>query len=411
MNLAFRTNTVFLILLTAIVFFLFRSLSQDEQGLIFFLAVVFIIFMFHIGSLTSQNTKQQLTIESLRESVRQSPNYSSAILESLMSLIPLGILFINAEGKIELFSPKWLEWLGKIQEELNLKDFKAHSDVFRGLNQALKNQKSSELVWRDKERYYQLYITPIRSEKTFLGILVTATDISSYKNYEKIQSDFIADLSHELNTPVASVIGATNILKNNGAKLSKTEYQDFLSIIEKESARIARLLNELLELKKFGSGYHTLLKQSVRLRPLVAECFAAFKTPIEEKKLDVQLEIAPDLVVHVDEDKFRQIFLNLLSNSIRYTNEGSISVVATQQDECVAITFSDTGMGIEPENLDRIFDRFFRTDYARTRIAGGSGLGLSITREIIKRHQGTIDVKSTVGVGTTFYITIPNQKS
>jgi signal transduction histidine kinase len=141
---------------------------------------------------------------------------------------------------------------------------------------------------------------------------------------------------------------------------------------------------------------------------MLKEVESIYQIQLNEKKLKVFLEIPKKIEVFVDRDKFFRIFSNLLSNAIRYTEKGNISIITELKNQNLIIYFSDTGQGIEPQNLDRIFDRFYRTDSARTRVGGGTGLGLAITRAIVQAHQGTIEVASKLGKGTTFTITIPH---
>jgi signal transduction histidine kinase len=169
------------------------------------------------------------------------------------------------------------------------------------------------------------------------------------------------------------------------------------------------LIHELTDLSKIGDhGFQTLIKSKIFLRELLTEVEAIYQIQLKEKGLTVQYNIPKTLEVFVDRDKFFRIFSNLLSNAIRYTDKGQIRILTEVKNQNLILYFSDTGQGIEPQNLDRIFDRFYRTDSARSRVGGGTGLGLAITRAIVQAHQGTIEVTSKLGQGTTFTITIPH---
>jgi signal transduction histidine kinase len=256
---------------------------------------------------------------------------------------------------------------------------------------------------------FQGSLFPLMIEKTFYGLLVTSIDITKISQLETIQSDFLADISHEIKTPLAAILGASEILNQSERKLTTDETKDFQSMIVSESSRLQRLIHELTDLSKIGNqGFQTLIKSKVGLRELLLEVEAIYQIQLKEKGLITQYTIPNNLVVFVDRDKFFRIFSNLFSNAIRYTDKGQIRITTEVKKQSLILYFSDTGQGIEPQNLDRIFDRFYRTDSARTRVGGGTGLGLAITRAIIQAHQGTIEVTSKMGQGTTFTITIPH---
>jgi signal transduction histidine kinase len=180
-------------------------------------------------------------------------------------------------------------------------------------------------------------------------------------------------------------------------------------MIVSESSRLQRLIHELTDLSKIGDqGFQTLLKSKVSLSDIFDEVEAIYQIQLKEKELKFIHDIPKKINVFVDRDKFFRIFSNLLSNAIRYTEKGNITITTEIKKQNLILYFSDSGQGIEPQNLDRIFDRFYRTDAARTRVGGGTGLGLAITRAIVQAHQGTIEVTSKLGKGTTFTITIPH---
>jgi signal transduction histidine kinase len=320
------------------------------------------------------------------------------------------VLLINSEGKIMEATKLWYEAFEfSPNRSLVLNDFRKSTKLWSTINQGLATEKGAQFRWELGQRIFQGSSFPLVIKKTFYGLLVTAIDITKISQLETIQSDFLADISHEIKTPLAAILGASEILNQNERKLTKDETKDFQAMIVSESSRLQRLIHELTDLSKIGDhGFQTLIKSKTFLRELLTEVEAIYQIQLKEKGLTVQYNIPKTLEVFVDRDKFFRIFSNLLSNAIRYTDKGQIRILTEVKNQNLILYFSDTGQGIEPQNLDRIFDRFYRTDSARSRVGGGTGLGLAITRAIVQAHQGTIEVTSKLGQGTTFTITIPH---
>lgn len=332
------------------------------------------------------------------------------IVNTMFSQLDQYVLLINSEGKIIEATKLWYEAFEfPVNRALVLNDFRKSAKLWSTINQGLATEKGAQFRWELGQRIFQGSSFPLMIEMTFYGLLVTAIDITKISQLETIQSDFLADISHEIKTPLAAILGASEILNQTERKLTKEETKDFQSMIVSESSRLQRLIHELTDLSKIGNhGFQTLIKSKILLHDLLAEVEAIYQIQLKEKGLTVQYIIPKNFELFVDRDKFFRIFSNLLSNAIRYTDKGQICITTEIKKQNLILYFSDTGQGIEPQNLDRIFDRFYRTDSARTRVGGGTGLGLAITRAIVQAHQGTIEVTSKQGQGTTFTITIPH---
>jgi signal transduction histidine kinase len=332
------------------------------------------------------------------------------LIHKVFSQLDQYVLLINSDGKITEATKLWYEAFDMTpNQELTMNELRKSSKLWSTINQGLATEKGAQFRWELDQRIFQGSLFPLLLEKSFYGLLVTAFDITKISQLENIQSDFLADISHEIKTPLAAILGASEILNQTTRKLTKEESKDFQTMIVSESSRLQRLIHELTDLSKIGNqGFQTLIKSKVPLHDMLKEVESIYQIQLNEKKLKVFLEIPKKIEVFVDRDKFFRIFSNLLSNAIRYTEKGNISIITELKNQNLIIYFSDTGQGIEPQNLDRIFDRFYRTDSARTRVGGGTGLGLAITRAIVQAHQGTIEVASKLGKGTTFTITIPH---
>lgn len=332
------------------------------------------------------------------------------LLTKIFQQLDQYILIVQADGKIAEFTQPWLELLTlKDNQGISMKDLRIAPKLWSTINQGLATEKGAQFQWELTSKTFQSLLSPIIINQTFYGVMVTAVDITKISQLEQIQSDFLADISHEIKTPLAAILGASEILNQSTRKLTIQETKEFQEMIASESSRLQRLINELTDLSKIGThGFQTLIKTKFSMLELLNEVKQVHQLELEKKELQFKLKIPKDLNIFVDRDKFFLIFSNLMSNAIRYTDKGYIQITSELKNQNLILYFTDTGRGIEPKNLARIFDRFYRTDAARTRVSGGSGLGLAITRAIIQAHQGTIEVSSQLGKGTTFTLTIPH---
>lgn len=215
------------------------------------------------------------------------------------------------------------------------------------------------------------------------------------------QQRFLADVSHELRTPLTSVRGNLDLMSRFGAY-----DEESMEVIQDEIRRMARLLDDLLLLARADTGGLPLHHEPVELDNVLFEVYRQISRI--EKPVTVELTAVDQAVIMGDEDRLKQLILNLVDNGIKYSRPGGTVQLSLAKDESQAyLTISDTGIGIPPEDLPHIFDRFYRVDKARNRGQGGSGLGLAIVKWVVQAHNGDITVESVVGQGTTFRITLP----
>ena len=226
-----------------------------------------------------------------------------------------------------------------------------------------------------------------------------------------MRSDFVANVSHELKTPVTSVRGFSETLMS-GEVTDEETTQQFLKIIHDESQRLDRLIRDLLNLSKIEKQEMPLNLEPLNLTALAHEVSVTLQGAIEEKKTRLALpDPSRDVYLEGDEDRLRQIILNLVGNGINYTAEGGAVNLSLEEDmNNVRLIIEDDGIGIPEESLPRIFERFYRVDRARSRHSGGTGLGLAIVKHLIESHHGEIEVESREGEGTTFIVTLPKKQ-
>ncbi|WP_172368879.1 two-component system histidine kinase PnpS [Sporosarcina jiandibaonis] len=244
----------------------------------------------------------------------------------------------------------------------------------------------------------------------WLGIVVVIHDITELVRLEKVRKDFVANVSHELRTPVTSIKGFAETLLD-GAMNDQTVMIDFLEIIQKESDRLKLLIDELLVLSDVEREGFTLQYSEVGLNKMINEAIQVVSGRIEQKNMMVDFNMPKEIVIDGDEGRLIQVMVNLLSNAITYSMEDTtITIQVKEVEKDVIIIVKDEGIGIKESELERLFERFYRVDRARSRDSGGTGLGLAIVKHLIEAHAGTINVESKPNVGTSFSLRIPRRK-
>lgn len=228
---------------------------------------------------------------------------------------------------------------------------------------------------------------------------------------DRLKSEFLANMSHELRTPMNAIIGFTRLVRRKSADLLPLRQQENLKRVEISANQLLTLINDILDLSKIEAGKMNVNIMPLNLAPLVDTCFATVEPMVKAGKVRLTKEVPLDLPeVASDLDKLKQIIINLLSNALKFTEEGEVRLSATLENASLRIAVSDTGIGIPSDALEYIFDEFRQVDGSSTREHGGTGLGLSITKKLTHLLGGTIDVSSIVGKGSTFTVTLPFAK-
>ncbi|MGE0684922.1 MAG: PAS domain S-box protein, partial [Candidatus Binatia bacterium] len=249
-------------------------------------------------------------------------------------------------------------------------------------------------------------ITPVRNAQAqvthYIGVL---SDISERKEMDRLKDELVSTVSHELRTPLTSLRGFAELMLKRDFSLEKQ--REFLSIIHRESLRLTELINDFLDLQRIESGRQQYDFEARDLAPLLNETISVFNQGLGKHNL--RLNVSSSLpLVYVDTARLQQVITNLLSNALKFSPQGGqITVGARLEGDVVKVWITDQGVGIPPEALPNLFLRFFRVDNQDTRSIGGTGLGLALVKEIVKAHGGRIWVESTVGVGSTFFFTLP----
>lgn len=275
----------------------------------------------------------------------------------------------------------------------------------------LENWTSSEHRLTIEDKCVNLFFVPFQDENNRqAGLIVVIQDITEHVKLDNMRKEFVADVSHELKTPITSIMGYADTLLEG--EYDKDTQQKFLGVISSEARRMARLVTDLLTLSKYDSKKVKLEETEFDLGELTKKCQERLKFEIEKKHQNVECFVTAN-VPPVSADKYgiERVVLNILSNAIKYTPEnGKIKIYVGFVYNDAYIKIIDNGIGISEQDLTRIFDRFYRADKARTREMGGTGLGLSIAKEILDQNKGSIDIRSELGKGTEVIIRIPAKK-
>lgn len=352
------------------------------------------------------NMTQELK-DNLNEATRQKKQ-----IETILLHMTDGIIAFNMEGEIIHKNPAAMNLLEITDQENTFKK------VFRKINIEinmekiiyLENWTSSEQRVSIGEKFINLFFAPFKDEKDRpAGVIVVIQDITEHVKLDNMRKEFVANVSHELKTPITSIMGyADTLLESDYEK----ELQDkFLNVIATEARRMASLVTDLLTLSKYDTNRVKTEVTEFDLGDLVKRCQEKLGIQIEQKHHNVECLVTANVPpVHADKAGMERVILNILSNSIKYTKEGGvikIYVGFVYNDAYVKII--DNGIGIPEEDLSRIFERFYRVDKARTREMGGTGLGLSIAKEIMDKNGGSIDIKSVVDKGTEVVLRVPTK--
>ena len=331
-------------------------------------------------------------------------------LSAILSNMSDGILIVSNDGKIKLINPAAEKLFNVPQEEAinaTLVEVVRNHAIINLWQRSIESQTpQSEAFETSPERLYlQTFISPMKSSMPGHS-MIAFHNISHLRNLEMVRRDFVSNVSHELRTPLASLKSISETLVE-GALDDPPAAKRFLSLMEEEIDNLTQLVQELLELSRIESGRVPLNRITISPFDLLNKPVMRMKFQAERANLQLILECDKNLPpVYADQERIGQVIINLIHNAIKFTPpNGTIITKAEFDHSCVIFSIKDTGVGIEPQNLKRIFERFYKADKARS--GGGTGLGLSISKHMINAHGGEIWAESTYGEGSVFKFSLP----
>ncbi len=355
----------------------------------------------HLGqtlhSMALQIEEQLLDLESER-------NHLQAVLHSMEE----GVMVTDQEGRITAANPALSRIFNLESEPLGKNSLEVVSsvEVQSGVQGVLEQGTISECEVETDGRYLAAAFAPIRSGEEVKGVVTVFHDLSELRRLERARRDFVGNVSHELRTPLTSISGYSETLLQS-EDLNDLQVK-FLEKIYLNAVQLNEIVNDLLELSRLESKDLELSYSAVSLEALEKELRNALEVPLSEKEIDLVFQDNSGVeTFRAPEVHLRRILLNLLDNAIKYTQEGQVKVLLERRDGELRFSVRDTGMGIAEQDIDRLFERFYRGEQARSASLRGTGLGLSIVKHLVELLGGRIRLESQLREGTTVSFTIP----
>jgi two-component system phosphate regulon sensor histidine kinase PhoR len=334
-------------------------------------------------------------------------------LDAVLSGMDEGLIVVDADEKLLLANPAVCQMFDiEMPRDMGrpVWELIRHQSVERAISKAMTRDRPHQRIveLRGKpSKHLAINATRLQDEESAL-VIVMFHDITDLHRLENVRREFVANVSHELKTPLASIQGFTESLLHGA--MEDSEYnREFLQRILEQADRLNLLIQDMLALARVEAGEHPFDETAVDIQQVVNGCLAVQQSIAESRQIEL-LSAPPQspLSVHADEEGVRQILNNLVDNAIKYSDSGGrVEVGWELREEMVQLWVSDQGVGIPAESLDRVFERFYRVDKARSRELGGTGLGLAIVKHLAQAFEGDVWLTSTLGEGTTVCVSLP----
>ncbi|MDF2675453.1 MAG: cell wall metabolism sensor histidine kinase WalK [Clostridiales bacterium] len=354
---------------------------------------------------------------SLREKINSIKDKNTK-MEAILSSVVNGIIAVDSHKNILFINPMAQKMLNITEVDIagkHLLQVIRNNKIDNMIKNILENRSFEEneiTVSYPEEKIFRLYSNSIKypDSDRIIGIIIIMQDVTEIKKLEKMRSEFVANVSHELKTPLTSIKGFVETLKL-GAIEDKDASTRFLNIIEDEADRLNRLIIDILSLSELETQKTKSRLENINTYDKIMEIVSMLQNQASKKNINLLTNIATDVSkLEGDSDQFKQMLINLVDNAIKYTPEyGVVEIAAYNSGSDVVIRIKDNGIGIPKEHIPRLFERFYRVDKARSRNVGGTGLGLAIVKYIAMQFESKIEVQSEVSKGTEFILTIPTK--
>ena len=334
------------------------------------------------------------------------------LLASVLAGLREGILVVSPQRRILLLNDalrRILEVRPEIGPGSRLIDAAWDHPVLRAFDEALRSREPlSRRLRLPGGRAFELTMTPLPDAAGgHAGVIGLLFDITRLEALERVRRDFVADITHELRTPLASILAAVETLLG-GALDSPTDARRFLRILSRNSRRMEAILSDLTDLSMIETGRIPLTLASLDVGSAIRETVEAMAPRAARRSIRIGIDVPEVLTLRADRRRFEQILVNLLDNAVKFTPEGGdVTIAARREDRSIMIAVDDSGPGIPPDSLDRVFHRFFQVDRSRDRKVPGTGLGLAIVKHLVQHHAGQIQAQNRPGGGARFVLRFP----
>ena len=369
----------------------------------------------HGNDLREETERLNDVIEQIEQRVFRQRSRDHAI-SVIMNQMQSGIIVVDARMHILLVTPvaRKLTGIAPNSEGVAVSEACKNVNLEGVFGEAMRregvytNEVAARTAVGRGHRPLRFYVSPMRQDGKVVGALAMVEDITELRRLEQVRTDFVANVSHELKTPLTSIKGFVETLLD-GAINNPPMAEKFLKIIMLEAERLTRLINDILSISKLESGMNDVPTERVQLDKMAFEVADMLRIHAEEKQVTINAHRNKKPVYIIgNPDHVEQMLINLIENAIKYNKPGgSVTVHVFGNDREANVTISDTGIGIPEEHLPRLFERFYRVDKGRSRSMGGTGLGLAIVKHIVRGMNGEIEVHSKFGEGTEFLVTLP----
>ncbi len=355
---------------------------------------------------SSDIQNQKITYQHKLDGSKKDMHRLETQINMIFSNIPNPLTLMDQNGKLVLYNEHFERFLTHSQKEMiDYRDEYIEKELRLFLKECYLTEKAITLTKQIQGIDYQCICVPIFEQNRYEGCLAIFQDISAATEKERLQKRFIEDASHELKTPIAAIKGMVEIL-NRPDFNDEEARNDFLLQIEKESKRLEFIVQDLLQLSRLQSNQLLLQKEEIDLNEIATEAINEIKNTY---KPNLEISLTSNLTdkILLDHHRAHQMIINLLKNCCIHSEATQVEIELIDHLNDVKIIIKDNGIGIAEDELQHLFERFYRVDTHRSRQSGGNGLGLSIVKSIVLAFNGDIKVVSEKGIGTQFIITVP----
>lgn len=380
-------------------------------------ALAAVIFGFIAGYLLFRVSSKDSAINSnsqLRETPATEIFALGKLFEATLGGMREGLLVVDSDLRVVASNPAahrlFNLTLGKL-ESRRLTEVTRNPAIYSAFLDALKGEERSGVKVETHDparRVFDLRVVPlgVAGRKNSAGAIGVFFDITQLEKLERVRQEFLSNVSHELRTPLTAILAFVETLEE-GALNEPENSQRFLAIIRKNAARMQSLIEDILELTAIEGGTVGVHAQPTELMPVANDVINSLAAQAASRSITVRNKVQPGTVVFADPRRLEQMLTNLVENAIKFNRDDGEVVIECENGDRSRIRVRDTGEGIPAQHLDRLFERFYRVDRARSRELGGTGLGLAIVKHLARAHGGEISVKSILGEGSVFEIDLP----
>jgi two-component system phosphate regulon sensor histidine kinase PhoR len=363
--------------------------------------------------LSGIKSKERRPVQTEQDVAAPGPDFTPKLLETAINEMREGVLVIDSEMRVVASNRAARDLFTHVRDPIEsrrLTEITRNPALYDAFLDAVNGQERVGVrveTYGDGRKIFDLRVVPLRSsEAEIVGAVGVLFDITRLERLEVVRQEFLSNVSHELRTPLTSIMALAETLEA-GAISDANNNRRFLSIIQKNATRMQRLIEDILELSAIEAGNVSVVPETIQLRSLVDDVVASLSASATDRNISVENLVADRARVVADPHRLMQMLTNLIDNAIKFNREAGTITIQFEHGDRDRITVADTGEGIPGQHLDRLFERFYRVDRARSRELGGTGLGLAIVKHLAKAHGGEVMVSSRVGEGTQFTIELP----